>query len=354
MLALRSVSLPPPASASRTLRAACILALVAGCGGTPATGYQPFAPVSGSPSVAVVRAAAANGELAGGATPATAAADFAALDTAYQATLPGQTVSLRSAFQAAVDDLPSGHANLGAYLDGQYTAGLALGATGTTANPIANSVLSWATECTEKLPLSYIYYGMVHALGLRTRAGLDTAYALHSFVPDAVGEHVGLYAAAAEYAPSPFTYNRELEALLIEARAHLAANTTGLTDPAPADASYDALLDRIQRKLLSVFANGVHNYLTKLDTAPGVTPDRRLMEGRLFWLPLRGYVAAQNPTRAATITDALYPNGEAPPASGTFEPAYGLEVYADGTPYDGSATAALTQVEALLAQLAAP
>lgn len=325
---------------------------VAGCS-DPAPSYHPFDPQSYAGQVAEVQLAAANGEASGVVTPTSAATDYAALSTAYTGNLPGQTYSLQSAFQGAVDIHSNPFSGLGLYLDTQYQAALMLGASVTAASPTAARDLDFAKEGLEKLPLTYIYFAMYEALQERTREGLDRAYALYSFVRAPDGSHVGLYGAAEEYVPNAAAFHADLEAHFIEARTIVAANTTGATDPVGTNVELDALLEHIDSVVLEVFAQGVRHYLVSLRDHPSDGPDGALIEGRLFWLALRPWAVRVNSTAATTITTALYPTGE--PASGatTLQVAFGLDAYANFA-YDGAAAPAVTAVDSLLALLHAP
>lgn len=338
-------------TSSKTFVCLALSASLSACGGGSFIGYHPFGTPGATPQAAAVELAAVEAASTETATPATAAATYANVMAAYTSLLSGQSVTLQDELQAATDVHGSGNAGLGAYLDQQYLAAIQMGAGATTGNPLAAVQLDWAREGLEKLPLTYIYFGMHRAASLRTREGLDTAYALYSFVRAASGEHVGLHPAAEEYAPNPATYSAEVEILLVEAHRYVEANTTGMTDAAPPSSSYTDLVARLDRKLLQVFATGVRKYLRLLQANPADDPHGHLIEGRLFWVALQPYVGATNITRMNTIANALYPNGQSPGTS-DFNAAYGLDAYV-GASYDGSPAAAITELDALLMELGA-
>lgn len=340
----------------RTLLAALSLSAVFGAcndsGGAPR--YQPFSTQSYASPLAEVTLLFENGEAAGLVTQATAATDYAALSDAYQTNdVPGLSYTLQSAFQGATDVHSSPVTGLGTYLDTQYQAALALGAAATSADPDAARHLGYAKEGLEKLPLTYLYYAMYEALTLRTRDGLDQAWAYYSFVPGPGGASMGIHHAADEYVPDPVAFHADLEAHLLEARAIVEANTTSGTDPVGSNAQLDAVIAHIDEVLLTAFAQGARHYLVALRDTPGDGPDGSLIEGRLFWLAVRPYAERIDSAAAAAVTTAFYPTGEPAQNATDLQVAYGLDAFADAA-YDGNAVAGIAGIDALLAALGAP
>lgn len=328
------------------------LGFAAGCDeATGPVSYSPFdAANHAAPYLEVVRAS----ELvvaAKASTSATADVDFPAVLANYQANLPGQAYSLEDSITALADGHAYGSATIGVYLDAQIEAAIALGAASTSANPDAARDLAYAQQAVDKLPLVYFYLATHGELSRRNREGLDAAYGIYSFIPDTMGVYRGLYASAVKRETAwTITINAPLEGFLVDARGIVAANTTGNLDPVGANAALDQIIDRADREMLRIFAYGARSYLEKLASTPAASPDVALIEGRIFWLALRGWAEANQASAASAVTTALYPTGEAAVGAPGLHTAYGLAAYYNGT-YDGIAAPGVAAIQTIIAAL---
>ncbi len=231
------------------------------------------------------------------------AEQFAAIGALYEQESLSEKVAGRGDDHLEVEGwgFADGQAEIGAFLDAQIDAAIALGATTEDANELA-----WAGQVADKGLLVFFYYSVYHELFLRQRANLDEAFGYSGLEPD--GTPWAALASKAEGRESEFGLSivDPMFRAFIDARYEMADGTADNDAVLGANTDYDAAWAEVDRQLLRTLGwYAVHEIAGADETNLTI----KLIETRIVWEPVGWWLADHDPTAAADIEAMLYPTG---------------------------------------------